>query len=107
MKPLKDFFIIPRLQRMYKTPCISKLMVWHSKNRSSDGLVHHPCDSKAWKHVHSMWPNFAQKLKNVHLGLTIDGVNLFKLHRLLWFTWPMLFLNYNLPPWNYKKILSC
>jgi len=99
MKVFKHFPIIPRLQKMYKTPYISKLMVWHSKNHSSDGLVRHPCDSKGWNHVHSMWPNFAQEPRNVHLGLVANGVNLFKLHRSMWSTWPVLLLNYNLPPW--------
>jgi hypothetical protein len=99
VKMLMHFPIIPRLQGIYRIPCILKLMVWHSKNCSLDGLVCHPCDSKAWNHVHSMWPNFAQKPRNVHLGLVADDVNPFKLHRLVWSTWPMLLLNYNLPPW--------
>jgi hypothetical protein len=61
VKVLMHFPIIPRLQGMYRTPCILEFMVWHSKIRNLDGLVCHPCDSKAWNHVHSMWPNFAQK----------------------------------------------
>ena len=43
VKVLRRFPIIPRLQRMFRNPSISKLMVWHAANRSNrprgDGLV--------------------------------------------------------------------
>jgi hypothetical protein len=61
-------------------------MVWHSKNHSSDGLVRHPCDSKAWNHVHFIFPNFAQELQNVHFGLATNGINPLKLHMSVWST---------------------
>ena len=48
VKVLCHFLVIPRLQRMFRNPSISKLMVWHAGNRSNqprgDGLVRHPCD---------------------------------------------------------------
>jgi hypothetical protein len=51
VKVLRHFPIIPRLQRMFRSPCLLKLMLWHSENRSDreggDTLVWHPCDSKA------------------------------------------------------------
>jgi len=99
MKVLRHFPIIPRLRRMYRTPYILELMVWHSKNHNSNGLVCHPCDSKAWNHVHYMWLDFAQEPWNVHLGLVTDSVNPFKLHRSMWSTWLVVLLNYNLPLW--------
>jgi hypothetical protein len=37
------------------------------------------------------------------LGLTIDGVNPFGEKNNAWSTSPMLFLNYNLPPWLVTK----
>jgi hypothetical protein len=56
VKVLRYFPIIPRLQRMFWSPSISKLMLWHSENRGNweggDNLVRHPCDSKAWHHFH-------------------------------------------------------
>jgi hypothetical protein len=56
VKVLRHFLIIPRLQRMFQSPAISELMRWHAENasdkRKGDGLVRHPCDSKAWKHFH-------------------------------------------------------
>jgi hypothetical protein len=64
---------------MFKTLAMLKLMLWHSKNSSLDGLVRLPCDSKAWKHVHGKYPTFVTNPRNVHLTLSIDGVNPFKL----------------------------
>jgi hypothetical protein len=75
-----------------------KLMLWHSENISQDGFVTHPCDSKAWKYIHEKYPTFATKPRNFHLGLVADGVNPFKLTWSNWSTWPVMLLNYNLPP---------
>ena len=50
-------------------------MVWHAKNTSTDGLVRHHCDSKAWKHVHkNVDSSFGQENRNIHLGMAADGV---------------------------------
>jgi hypothetical protein len=103
-KVLRHFPLIPRLKRMFRTPAISELMSWHSKNRSSDGMVRHPCDSKAWNHVHeNVDATFGQEPRNVHIGLAADGVNPFKLNRSTWSTWPVILLNYNIPPWLTTK----
>ena len=105
-KVLRHFPLIPRLRRMFRTPAISELMLWHAKNKSTDGLVRHPCDSKAWRHVHEVVDrSFGNDDRNIHLGLAADGVNPFKLQRVSWSTWPVMLLNYNLPPWlTTKKI---
>jgi hypothetical protein len=76
MKVLRHFPIMPRLQQLFKTPTMFKLMSWHSQNNSLDGLMSHPCDSKAWKHIHQKFPNFATNPRNVHLVLATNGVNL-------------------------------
>ena len=83
VKVLCHFSIIPRLQRMFHSPSISTLMKWHVENQSdregSDGLVRHPCDSKAWKHFHkNVDPMFLHNARNVHFALVADGVNPFK-----------------------------
>ena len=105
-KVLRHFPLIPRLRRMFRTPAISELMLWHAKNKSTDGLVRHPCDSKVWRHVHEVVDcSFGNDDRNIHLGLAADGVNPFKLQRVSWSTWPVMLLNYNLPPWlSTKKI---
>jgi hypothetical protein len=40
---------------------------------------------------------------NVQLGLAVDGVNPFQVQRSNWSTWPMVMLNYNIPPWLTTK----
>ena len=108
VKVLRHFPIIPRLQRMFRSPSILKLMLWHSENRSDrgggDGLVRHPCDSKAWRHFHTnVDPSLANDPRNVHFALAADGVNPYKQHRSNWSTWLVMLLNYNLPSWLSTK----
>ena len=89
---------------MFCIPTIYELMVWHAKNKSTDGLVRNPCDSKAWKHVReSVDSSFGQEDRNMHLGLAVDGINPFKLQRSTWSTWLVMLLNYNIPPWLITK----
>jgi len=81
VKVLRHFSIIPRLQRMFYSPTLSKLLLWHSENGSNcskgDNLVQHPCDSKAWHHFYkNVDPNFGQDARNVHFALVADVVNL-------------------------------
>ena len=56
LKVLRHFPIFLRLQRMFKSPTLAKLMLWHYENYSNqegqDGLVRHPRDLKAWRHFH-------------------------------------------------------
>ena len=86
-KVLRHFPLIPRLRRMFRTPAISELMSWHALNKSTDGLVRHSCDSKAWRHVHEVVDcTFGSDSRNIHLGLAADGVNPFKLQRCSWST---------------------
>ena len=67
-------------------------------------MVRHPCDSKAWQHVHNnVDPTFGEDARNLHMGLAADGVNPFKFHRSTWSTWPVTLLNYNIPPWLTTK----
>jgi hypothetical protein len=108
IKVLRHFPIIPRLQRMYRSPTISQLLLWHSENRSDreggDTMVRHPCDSKAWRHFHdNIDPNFGEDARNIHFALTADGVNPFKQRQSTWSTWPVTLLNFNLPPWYCTK----
>ena len=102
LKVMRHFPIILQLRRIFRSPSISKLMTWHSENRSDqdggDGLVRHPCDSKAWRNFHdNVDPSFGNDSRNVHFALAANGVNPFKS------TWLVLLLNYNLPLWLSTK----
>ena len=47
--------------------------------------------------------SFASEPRNIRLGLATDGVNPFLVKRSTWSTWPVLLMNYNLPPWMTTK----
>jgi len=78
-------------------------MVWHNCNKSTNGLVQHVVDSKAWAHIDARWSKFAIKLCDVRLGLTMDEINPYSEKNSIWSTWIFLFFNYNLPPWLVTK----
>jgi hypothetical protein len=108
VKVLRHFPIIPHQQRMFRSPTISQLLLWHLENRSDrergDNMVRHPCDSKAWWHFHdNVDPTFHNDTRNIHFALTTNGVNPFNRTRSSWSTWPVTLLNYNLPPWLCTK----
>ena len=50
-KVLWYFPLIKRLQRLYMTKDMSTDMKWHKEKRKDDGVMRHPLDSKAWKHL--------------------------------------------------------
>jgi hypothetical protein len=60
-------------------------------------------NSNQWKFINGQWPTFTEEPRNVQLGLAIDGVNPFGEKRSTWSTSPMLFTNYNIPPWLTTK----
>jgi hypothetical protein len=68
-----------------------------------DGKVQHVPDSRAWEHIDATFSNFANEPKNIRLGLTTNGMNPFGEKSNMWSTWPVLVLNYNLPPWLVTK----
>ena len=103
VKVLRHFPLIPRLRRMYSCTRLAELMKWHVDGKSKDKVMRSVVDSKAWKHVNSKWPEFAKEGRNVRLGLALDGVNPFRNQSLSHSTWPVVMLNYNLPPWLVTK----
>ncbi|MCO5562822.1 hypothetical protein L7F22_046745 [Adiantum nelumboides] len=78
-------------------------MSWHSKNCSTDGVQRIPADCMAWKHIDERWPEFAQEARHLHLGLAMDGVNPFGQRSTTYSVWPVVVVNYNIPPWLTTK----
>ena len=37
--------------------------------------MRHPADSKAWKHLDELYPEFAADPRNIRLALSTDGFN--------------------------------
>ena len=58
-----------------------------------------PADSPAWQHIEQLWPEFKKEPRHLRLGLAMDGVNPFGLRSTTWSTWPVVLVNYNIPPW--------
>ena len=98
-KVLRHFPLIPRLRRMFSTPQLAAFMTWHGHNVSSDGKMRGPCDSPQWEHIRAKHSEFEADHRNIHLGLCADGVNPHSQKRSTHSLWPVLLLNYNIPPW--------
>ena len=56
-------------------------------------------DSPAFEHIDSLWPDFAKESRNLKMGVALDGVNPFSMKSSKWSTWPVIVINYNLPPY--------
>ncbi|XP_073309921.1 uncharacterized protein [Primulina huaijiensis] len=60
--------------------------------------MRHPVDSAAWDTINHKWPNFASDPRNLRLGLATDGFNPFGDLSSGYSCWPVILVNYNLPP---------
>ncbi|XP_056699485.1 uncharacterized protein [Spinacia oleracea] len=81
----------------------AKHMTWHFDGRLKDEKLRHPADGKAWEDFDSSYPHFAKEHRNVRLGLASDGFNPFRTMSISHSTWPVVLVNYNLPPWMFMK----
>ncbi|KAL2906156.1 GPI mannosyltransferase 3 [Bienertia sinuspersici] len=97
------FPLKPRLQRIYMCSETAELMRWHDEKRDKDELLRHPADGQAWKEFDRLYPNFSREARNVRLGLASDGFNPFRTMSTQHSTWPVVLINYNLPPWLSMK----
>ncbi|XP_019083197.1 PREDICTED: uncharacterized protein LOC109125634 [Camelina sativa] len=77
LKVLRYFPIIPRLKRMFRSEEMAKDLRWHFSNKSNDGKIRHPIDSMTWDQMNNKYPSFAAEPRNIHLGLSTNGCNLF------------------------------
>jgi len=97
-KVLRYFPIIPRLKRMFRSEEMAKDLRWHFSNKSSDGKLRHPVDSVTWDQMNAKYPSFTAEERNLRLGLSTDGFNPFNMKNTRYSCWPVLLVNYNLPP---------
>lgn len=100
---MRYFPLRPRLQRMFMCKEFSKLMRWHQVERKEDGKLRHPADGVAWKMMDARYPDFSSENRNVRLGLASDGFNPYRSMNSSYSTWPIVLVNYNLPPWLCMK----
>lgn len=98
------FPIIPRFKRLFKSPSTAELMTWHAKHRLQDGKMRHPADSPSWRNIDYRWPDFGGEARNIRLALSADGINPHNNGLTNRYScWPVLLVNYNLPPWLCMK----
>ena len=100
---VRYFDVVSHLVMMFKCPKIAKLMSWHSNHKSQDGKMHSVVDSEQWKTIDRLYPDFAEVLTNLQLGLVGDGIIPFKNNAIKHSTWVLLITIYNLPPWLLTK----
>lgn len=100
---MRYFPLKPRLQRLFLSKESSKLNTWHAAGRTKDGKLRHPADAETWKTMDAMYPDFSSEIRNISLGVAADGFNPFRSMNLSHSTWPILLVNYNLPPWLCMK----
>ncbi|XP_042432650.1 uncharacterized protein LOC122019228 [Zingiber officinale] len=97
-KVLRYFPVIPRFKRMFKSKEKAEELIWHSNHKSQDHMMRHPVDSVAWDTINHKWPDFASNPRNLRLGLATDGFNPFGDLSSRYSCWPVILVNYNLPP---------
>lgn len=100
---MRYFPLKSRLQRIFMCSETSKLMTWHASSRKDDGKLRHPADAEAWKTMDARYPDFASEKRNIRLGVAADGFNPYGSMNLSHSTWPIILVNYNLPPWLCMK----
>ncbi|XP_074347484.1 uncharacterized protein LOC141686343 [Apium graveolens] len=77
-------------------------MTWHVAWKK-DGMLRHPADGVAWKTMDAKYPNFSSENRNIRLGIASNGFNPFGTMSGSHSTWPVVVVNYNLPPWLNMK----
>ncbi|XP_074374082.1 uncharacterized protein LOC141714462 [Apium graveolens] len=103
-KVMRYFQLKPRLQRMFLCKDFSKLMSWHAVDRKKDGKLWHPADGEAWKTMDAIYPHYSSDNWNVRLGVASDGFNPYRKMSSTHNIWPIVIVNYNLPPCRYTLI---
>ncbi|XP_057539537.1 uncharacterized protein LOC130817703 [Amaranthus tricolor] len=98
-KVLRYFPIKKRLQRLYMCAETASFMTWHKTAGETDGLLQHPANGQAWINFDKIYESFSKEPRNVRLALATDGFNPFNTMSIVHSTWPVILINYNLPPW--------
>ena len=100
-KVLRYFPLKPRLQRLFMSRKIANHMRWHKeKHIQQEGYLMHPADGETWKDFDCRFPEFASDPHNIRLALSSDGFNPFNNMSTSYSMWPVVLVNYNMPPWE-------
>ena len=86
---------------MFMSKEYAELMIWHAVGRKNEGRLRHPADGEVWKTMDAKYPHFSSENRNIRLGVAADGFSPFRTMTTAHSTWPIILVNYNLPPWLY------
>ncbi|KAL5554309.1 hypothetical protein UlMin_041710 [Ulmus minor] len=89
---------IPRFRRLFRNDAHAKNLTWHATGRIKDGMLRHPADAPQWKTIDILYPEFGKDSRNLRLGLAVDRMNPHSNQSTSYSTWPVILVNYNLPP---------
>ncbi|KAL5551697.1 hypothetical protein UlMin_001873 [Ulmus minor] len=89
---------IPRFRRLFRNDAHAKNLTWHATGRIKDGMLRYPADAPQWKTIDILYPEFGKDSRNLRLGLAADGMNPHSNQSTSYSTWPVILVNYNLPP---------
>ncbi|KAG2371826.1 uncharacterized protein HKW66_Vig0239470 [Vigna angularis] len=90
--------LVARLKRLFANPKDAKNLRWHADERTTDGMLRHPADSKQWKIIDQEFPQFGEECRNLRFGLATDGMNPFGNLSTNHSCWPVILIIYNLSP---------
>ncbi|KAK4386095.1 hypothetical protein Sango_2480100 [Sesamum angolense] len=89
-----------KADRLYSSRATAAHMTWYATHQREEGSICHPSYAEAWKHFDQMYPNFVEELRNIRLGLCIDG---FAPHgQYILIHVGLLSLHCAISPWNKK-----
>ena len=97
-KILRYFSLAPRLQRLFMSSHTAPSMRWHRTRDVVPGQLTHPADGDEWKNFDANFPQFADDVRNVRLGMATDGFCPFNNFSQPYSVWPVIMVAYNLPP---------
>lgn len=103
LKVLRHFPLIDRLKKMFSSSKQAALQTWWWHNKSTNGLMRHAADSPQWTTTSGIHETFSREPRNIRLGMATDRLNPFSMKNTKWSTWPVLLINYNVPPWQAMK----
>jgi hypothetical protein len=89
------FPITPRLQQYFVDPKEAKLMRWHADRKKTKDDPHkgkiltHPLDASQWNALDIDFHEFEADPRNIRLGMSTDGLNLFGNQSSTHSTWPV------------------
>jgi hypothetical protein len=89
-KQLRYMPLTPRMKRLFLSKKTARHMRWHKEGVCENNQVMvHLSDSEAWKALDDFDADFARDVRNVHIGLVIDGFSPYNMSATSYSCWPV------------------